>query len=140
MKFFSKALIALLLLVTTTSALAYFLWYKPKFSLHAPGHSFVFNKGDDNRVTILRLKQKAVSVKDFARANNYNANRCFLIDMRIPSGQKRFFVYNLEKDSVEMAGLVAHGSGSGMGGDDLYFSSTPNSNCTALVKYRIGKS
>lgn len=140
MKFFSKTLVALLLLICTTSAFAYFMWYKPKFSRHATDHSFIFNKKTDNYVTVLRLKQKASAAAAFAKANDYNTNWCFLIDMKVVSGLKRFFVYNLEKDSLEMAGLVAHGSGSGKGEDDLYFSNTPNSNCTALGKYKIGKS
>ncbi len=37
-----------------------------------------------------------------------------------------------------MAGLVAHGSGSDNGGDELHFSDIPNSNCTSLGKYKIG--
>ena len=138
MKFFSKTLVLLLLLISATSALAYFFWYKPKFSSHQATHSFSFNK--NNSETIQRLKQKALIAAAFAKANNYNTNRFFFIDMKITSGLKRFFVYDLEKDSVEMAGLVAHGSGSDKGGDDLYFSNTPNSNCTALGKYKIGRS
>ena len=140
MKFFSKTLIAFLLLICTTSAFAYFMWYKPKFNGHPANNFFFFKKKDDNGATVLRLKQKALAATAFAHANNYNTKECFLIDMKIASGQKRFFVYNMEKDSVEMAGLVAHGSGSDKGGDDLYFSNTPNSNCTALGKYKIGKS
>jgi hypothetical protein len=59
--------------------------------------------------------------------------------MRIPSGQKRFFVYDLLEDTVLAAGLVTHGSGSDKGSADLYFSNTPNSNCTSLGKYKVGK-
>ncbi len=139
MKFFSKTLIAFLLLVSTTSALAYFIWYKPKFSRNPATHSFCYKKKGDNDATTLRLKQKALAAAAFAKENNYNTNRCFLIDMKITSGLKRFFMYDLENDSVEMAGLVAHGSGSDKGEDDLYFSNTPNSNCTSLGKYKIGK-
>ena len=139
MKFFSKILAACLLLITASSALAYFLWYKPKFGRHPANHSFFFYNKDDNAATILRLKQKAVIAKEFAKTNNYNTTRCFFIDMKISSGQKRFFVYDLLKDSVEMAGLVAHGSGSDKGGSDLFFSNTPNSNCTSLGRYKIGK-
>ena len=51
----------------------------------------------------------------------------------------RFFVYNLVKDSVEIAGLVAHGSGIA-NSDTPGFSNTPNSYCTSLGKYKIGKS
>ena len=60
--------------------------------------------------------------------------------MKIPSGKKRFFVYNIEKDSVETAGLVTHGSGSDKETDELYFSNIPNSNCTSLGRYKIGGS
>ena len=140
MKYFSKILAALLLLITGTSALAYFLWYKPKFSPHPANHSFYFYNNEDNPATILRLKQKAAVAREFAKTNSFNTTRCFFIDMKISSGQKRFFVYDLRKDSVEMAGLVAHGSGSDKGGGDLYFSNSPNSNCTSLGKYRVGRS
>jgi len=58
--------------------------------------------------------------------------------MRLPSGKKRFFVYDLERDSVEIAGLVTHGSGSEGESDELVFSNTPNSYCTSLGKYKIG--
>jgi len=51
-----------------------------------------------------------------------------------------FFVYNLVKDSVEIAGLVTHGSGSGNGADELIFSNVKNSNCTSIGKYKVGTS
>jgi hypothetical protein len=60
--------------------------------------------------------------------------------MRVPSGKNRFFVYNLKENSIEMAGLVAHGKGPGNGSDELMFSNEPNSNCTSLGKYKLGRS
>ena len=62
--------------------------------------------------------------------------------MSIPSGKKRFFVYNIAKDSIEYSSLVSHGSGSYFNGcdDRLIFSNMPNSNATSLGKYRIGNS
>lgn len=60
--------------------------------------------------------------------------------MRVPSGMNRFFVYNLKKDSVELAGLVTHGSGSQDGSGDLVFSNQSNSYCTSLGRYKIGVS
>ena len=60
--------------------------------------------------------------------------------MRIASGKNRFFVYNLEKDSVEIAGLVTQGSGIGNNSETPTFSNTANSYCTSLGKYKIGKS
>jgi hypothetical protein len=86
-----------------------------------------------------RLKEKATGLHDYLEAENFNTTVCFLIDMNINPGKKRFFVYNLERDSVEMAGLVTHGSGSYRSDSSLYFSNEPGSNCTSLGKYKIGK-
>jgi hypothetical protein len=87
-----------------------------------------------------RLKQKAGPAKNYITARGYDETYCFLLDMRLPSGKNRFFIYNLENDSVEMAGLVTHGKGSVNGTDGLTFSNIPNSNSTSLGKYKIGKS
>lgn len=139
MKLFAKLSLFILLMIAATSALAYFFWYKPKFRSHPSNNSFSFKKGDDRSTTILRLKQKAAVAADFVKEYHYNTTLCFLVDMRIESGKSRFFVYNLQKDSIEIAGLVAHGSGSDKGEAGLDFSNTPNSNCTSLGKYKIGK-
>lgn len=133
--------IAVVLLITI-SAFGYYLWHKPK-----PGSgnakktlAVVENKTATNRETLTRIKQKALLVKDYIHAHEYNKNTCFLIDMRLPSGKNRFFVYELNTDSVETAGLVTHGSGSEGEPDGLVFSNTPNSYCTSLGKYKIGNS
>ena len=39
----------------------------------------------------------------------YNDRICFLIDMSLPSGSSRFFVYNLKTDTLQNSGLVTHG-------------------------------
>jgi L,D-transpeptidase catalytic domain len=70
----------------------------------------------------------------------YNTKIAFFVDMRIPSGKNRFFVYDLVNNKIIDQGLVAHGSGSETGiKGSLKFSNTPNSNCTALGRYVIGK-
>lgn len=72
--------------------------------------------------------------------SKYNSKFAFLIDMKVPSGKNRFFVYDLEKNEVIDQGLVAHGSGSETGiRGMLKFSNIPNSNCTALGRYCVGK-
>ena len=139
MKLFIKLFVFTLLMTATASAFAYFFWYKPKFSKHAGVNSFKPKNIDRNDAIFLRLKEKAELIDDFAKANNYNDTRCFLVDMRIASGSKRFFVYNFKKDSVEAAGLVTHGSGSDKGTTDLSFSNIPNSNATSVGRYRVGK-
>ncbi|MGX7668327.1 murein L,D-transpeptidase catalytic domain-containing protein [Flavobacterium pedocola] len=76
-------------------------------------------------------------------ANNkdFNTKTAFFIDMKIPSGKNRFFIYDFSQNKVVDKGLVAHGSGSETGVEGkLKFSNTNNSYCTSLGKYSIGKS
>ncbi len=82
--------------------------------------------------------QKATAFLE--RNRNYNQNLVFLIDMRIPSGNYRFFVHDLQQDSMLHRALVAHGSGSVISDDSLVFSNTPNSYQTSLGNYKIGAS
>jgi hypothetical protein len=127
-------------LFLTISAFGYFFWYKPTFNSHYKTVVFAANKASDKKESYLRIKQKALLAKDYITEHGFDEEHCFLLDMRIPSGKNRLFVYNLDKDSVEMAGLVTHGSGSGNGTGELVFSNTPNSYCTSLGKYKVGKS
>jgi hypothetical protein len=57
--------------------------------------------------------------------------------MSIHSGKNRFFVYNMQKDSVELAGLVAHGSGNSTFTQTPTFSNEISSGCTSLGKYKV---
>jgi len=140
MKFFIKLTATLLLLLASISALAYFFWYKPKFSAAAAKAAFRPVNDETGKNVLLRLKQKADNLSLYAKAHAYNSEYCFMVDMTIESGKKRFFVYNLEKDSIEMAGLVTHGGGKNNPGNAIQFSNTPNSLCTSLGKYKIGSS
>ena len=127
-------------LLLTVSVFGYFFWYKPL--LHKSSKSTTVTsakKLKDKSETILRLNKKALLARDYIEAHDFNEELCFLIDMRIPSGENRFFVYNLQEDSVEIAGLVTHGSGVNNTSNNPVFSNTPNSNCTSLGRYRIGK-
>jgi len=89
-----------------------------------------------------RLKQQATELEKYIKANNFNDEYCFLVDMSLPSGKNRFFVYNLKTGSLEAASLVSHGLGSyKMGCNDvLEFSNLPSSYKTALGRYKIGSS
>ena len=88
-----------------------------------------------------RLRRQANKIRDYAKTNNYSMEYCFLVDMSIPSGKNRFFVYNMRKDSLEFSALVAHGFGSTQKdcGDQLVFSNNNYSFKTSLGKYKIGK-
>ena len=139
MKFIIKTTATVLLVLASLSALAYFFWYKPKFNNKTSAFSFKVKKAETEKNTSLRLKQKADDMALYARQNHFSNQYCFMLDMKIKSGKKRFFVYNLEKDSVELAGLVTHGGGT-TNTSGIQFSNTPNSLCTSSGKYKIGNS
>ncbi|RYY71974.1 MAG: hypothetical protein EOO13_01200 [Chitinophagaceae bacterium] len=85
-----------------------------------------------------KLEAISSGIKAFSIAKGYNPRIAFLVDMSIPSGRNRFFVYNMQKDSIEMAGLVTHGYGARKTG--IEFSNIPGSYCSSLGKYKVGKS
>ena len=85
-----------------------------------------------------RVQLKAAEAKAFAEANNFNASVCFLVDMTLPSGQNRFFVYDLDKDSVRATGLVAHGSCNQYWLQGRKYGNVVGCGCTSLGKYSIG--
>ncbi len=94
------------------------------------------------KTSLARLKQQGQAIASYAKAKNYNTELVFLMDMTLPSGKNRFFVYNILKDEVVAASLVTHGFGSNKyeNDDPLEFSNVPDSKKTSLGKYSIGKS
>jgi hypothetical protein len=89
---------------------------------------------------MLKVKNNRALLKEYAVKNKCNQDYAFIIDLRIPSYKKRFFVYNLKRDSLLTTGFVAHGTGSETFRGELVFSNTPDSRCTSLGKYKIGGS
>jgi len=87
-----------------------------------------------------RIEYQVSEVRKFLKSNSkYNDRVVFFIDMKIPSGKNRFFVYDLKENKIIDKGLVAHGSGSETGiKGRLKFSNVPNSLSTSLGKYYIG--
>ena len=86
----------------------------------------------------LSLTNRAVEIGNYARQKGFSTKYCFLIDMSMHSGRNRFFVYDLEKQSVAYSGLVAHGSCNERFLDRGRFSNLNNSGCSSLGKYKIG--
>ncbi len=88
-----------------------------------------------------RFNQQLENVKAMIASGTYNSKIAFFIDMKIKSGKNRFFVYDLENNTIIDEGLVANGSGSETAiRGELKFSNIPNSKCTSLGRYSIGKS
>lgn len=97
----------------------------------------------DNKTTE-RLKLKSKEAVTFCKANGYNTDFCILIDMTIHSGKKRAFLYEMKSDSILASGMCAHGCGSNPWGETYTkekpkFSNTPDSHCTSIGKFKIGK-
>jgi L,D-transpeptidase catalytic domain len=90
-------------------------------------------------VALKRLKLYSSSAKPFTKKNGFDTSLCFLVDMKLPCGSNRFFVFDMGKDSVLNSGLVTHGYGKSSG-FKVSFSNVPGSNSSSLGKYKIGAS
>lgn len=115
-------------------------------ALIIPGKTLVKSEMTSNSVLsakeagLQRLRQQAATILPFIKSNQFNSNVCFLIDMNISSGKKRFFIYDLVGDTVLSQGLVAHGSCDAGFQVAPTFSNKINSGCSATGRYKIGKS
>jgi hypothetical protein len=87
--------------------------------------------------TVINILAKQVN--NYAAQNGFSTEYCFLVDMSLPSGRKRFFVYNLEKGSIVYSGLVAHGSCNETFLSHPRFSNASKCGCTSLGKYKVGE-
>ncbi len=84
------------------------------------------------------LRRKAEAARSFTKKKGLNEKTCFLIDMSLPSGQNRFFIYDLKNDSVTAASLVAHGNCFEYWLEGRKYSNEVGSGCTSLGRYKIG--
>ncbi|MGQ0738149.1 MAG: murein L,D-transpeptidase catalytic domain-containing protein [Bacteroidota bacterium] len=93
----------------------------------------------ENKITE-KIRLKATDAKTFVSRKEFNNKTCFLLDMSLPSGQTRFFVYDLQNDSLESSALVAHGNCFEYWLEGRRYSNVVGSGCTSLGKYKIGNS
>jgi hypothetical protein len=107
---------------------------KANTSLH------IEKKSSIKDITVEKLKQKSFDACSFAKKNGYNSSICFMIDMSLPSGQNRFFVYNMSEDSILQSGLVTHGRCNQIWLEGRKYSNVPGCGCSSLGKYKIGYS
>ena len=91
-------------------------------------------------MALAKLHSFSNQLQTFAAQNRYATDVAFLIDMSLPSGKKRFFVYDLQADTIMQSGLVAHGSCNDRFLKKGQFSNTVNSGCTSTGKYKVGYS
>ncbi|MBS1667870.1 MAG: murein L,D-transpeptidase catalytic domain family protein [Bacteroidetes bacterium] len=132
LKYFSLSLIILLLLALTLTGLYYYKGFSKTITKNQVRSNNLEKK------ELGEVRKKAAEIKQFEKEKGFNKQYVFLVDMKVPSGKNRFFVYDLLKDSIVKMGLVAHGAGRKMFSLSPIFSNTKESGCTALGKYKIG--
>jgi len=86
----------------------------------------------------MSLNNRGSEIASYAEQKGYSTRYCFLIDMSLPGGRNRFFVYDLNKGSVAYAGLVAHGSCNERFLSRGKFSNLSGSGCSSLGRYKVG--
>lgn len=86
------------------------------------------------------LQSKARLAKKFIQQKGFNPGFCFLIDMNLPANQKRFFVYEIEKDSIINSGLVTHGNCNRYWLEGRKYDNEVGCGCTSLGRYKVGYS
>jgi len=87
---------------------------------------------------LVKLQTKALLAKQFVKKKNFDACFCFLIDMSLPSNHKRFFIYDLKKDTILNSGLVTHGNCNQYWLTGRKYGNDVGCGCTSLGKYKIG--
>jgi hypothetical protein len=89
-------------------------------------------------ITLKKARIKALEAATFLKQKNYNQSICFLLDMSVESGQNRFFVYDLQRDTLQNSGLVTHGRCNENWLEGRKYGNTVGCGCTSLGKYKIG--
>ena len=88
--------------------------------------------------SLSQLPRRAQEIRIYAQKEGYSTRYCFLLDMSLQSGLKRFFVYDLTRNMVAFSGLVAHGSCDQNFLKAPRFSNTPGGGCTSIGIYKVG--
>ena len=79
-------------------------------------------------------------VRDYCERRGYSTEYYILVDFSIPSGKKRFFVYDLQNGCKVLSSYCMHGSGKGNTNAKPKFSNKPGSGCSSLGRYiMVGK-
>lgn len=87
-----------------------------------------------------KMQLKAADAKLFVRQKGFNDAICFFVDMSLPSGQNRFFIYDLKKDTLNNSSLVTHGRCNEYWLEGRKYGNTVGCGCSSLGKYKVGYS
>jgi hypothetical protein len=123
------------LLVFTAGSAA---WYITKFHGGQSAAHISIPKNITDKAVKEKLNSIASDAKEYATANKFNTQFCFLVDMAIASGKQRFFVYDMKKNSVLATGLVTHGRCNRNWLSGRQYGNDIGCGCTSLGKYKVG--
>ena len=85
------------------------------------------------------LLAKTIELQSYCRFHAYNTNYGILVDYGRCSFQQRLYIVDLNTGDIVMRSLCGHGKG---GDSNIFkgeFSNVPDSNCSSLGHYKIGK-
>ena len=129
-----SSLVLILVLITISWITSTGIW--KRISANLDINRTVKDPPGDKKAPTYFLKVR--QARSFAIKNGFNDSICFLIDMKIASGNKRFFVYDIKNDSIISSGLVTHGRCNQMWLEGRKYGNEPGCGCTSLGKYKIG--
>jgi hypothetical protein len=76
--------------------------------------------------------------KIFCRTRSYDTTVCFLLDLSLHNGRKRFFVFDMQHNKTITSGLVTHGGCNTRYLSQVQYSNKPGCGCSSYGKYKVG--
>lgn len=129
----SRLLLVILICCVTVSWFPKAAFWKKKIV-----HTEAAKPRKETPATLEKAHQKALAARSYAKHKGFSTTTCFLVEMGLPSGSNRFFIYDLVKDSITGRGLVTHGNCFQSWLDGRKYSNTVGSGCTSLGRYKVG--
>jgi hypothetical protein len=93
--------------------------------------------GQPKRVSA--LVKKGLTQLPWLKRNGFSQRYLLLADLSLPMNEYRLFLIDLEKQTVLLRSVMAHGSGGGSTIEEAVCSNEPGSNCSSLGRYRFGE-
>lgn len=87
-----------------------------------------------------KLHNNASAAKTFVKQKGFDTSVTFLIDMSMPASHKRFFIYDLARNTIQNSGLVTHGNCNQYWLEGRKYGNEVGCGCTSLGKYKIANS
>ena len=131
-KFFLFSIAVVLLIVVCVPFVPpiYYRYTKPLWKNYVDGKEW-YGKVDPESIE---------QVRDYCERRGYNTEYYILVDFSIPSGKKRFFIYDLQSGQQVTSSYCMHGSGPGNTDAKPKFSNEFGSGCSSLGRYiMVGK-